>query len=280
MCLPHGVGADVLGYFVCINCSGCCIKNRNWLILITGNPTSEVESGMKLVKRISLFMVLSVVMLGLGGWGALKAEDFFYPNRYSYNREEVQKHRELEDLLPQFSKTADSDAGDKETDKEPEDEPEQVIETAVANQPVVTADTLYLVETVDLNKGTVSETQETVPVMYIGLNREELLEALSSYDKNPPLTELEQGFETIELTSFSRDRVVVCKYYKEKEPEGFYLMVADHFIVVYHEDRRTLYMNTDILLDLLPDSLQREIMEGKYVASEEELYLFLESYSS
>ncbi len=34
---------------------------------------------MKLVKRISLFMTLSVIMLGLGGWGALKAEEFFLP---------------------------------------------------------------------------------------------------------------------------------------------------------------------------------------------------------
>ena len=39
-------------------------------------------------------------------------------------------------------------------------------------------------------------------------------------------------------------------------------------------------MNTDILLERLPDSLQGEIMAGKFVASEEELYLFLESYSS
>ena len=39
---------------------------------------------MKLVKRISLFMVMSAVMLGLGGWGALKAEEFFYPHRYSH----------------------------------------------------------------------------------------------------------------------------------------------------------------------------------------------------
>lgn len=235
---------------------------------------------MKLVKRISLFMTLSVVMLGLGGWGALKAEDFFYPNRYGYNHEAAQERRTTKDLIPQLSKTTSSDSGGEETETEPETEQEQVIETAVADNPVVTADTLYLVETVDLNKGTVSESEEAVPVMYIGLNREELLDALSSYDKNPPLTEQERGFETIELTSFSRDRVVVCKYYKEKEPEGFYLMVADHFIVVYHEDKSTLYMNTDILLDFLPDSLQREIMEGKYVASEEELYLFLESYSS
>ena len=39
---------------------------------------------MKLVKRISLFMIMSAVMLGLGGWGALKAEEFFYPHRYSH----------------------------------------------------------------------------------------------------------------------------------------------------------------------------------------------------
>ncbi len=222
---------------------------------------------MKLVKRISLFMALSVVMLGLGGWGALWAEDFFYPNRY---RHEAAKEPSVSVLPSQTFFETEKEAA----------ESEQVIEAAVADEPVVTADTLYLVEQVDLSEGTVTEREESVPVMYIGLNRDGLLEALSFYGENPPLTELENGFENIELTAFSRDRVAVCKYYRQKEPEGFYLMVADHFIVVCEEDRDTLYMNTDILLERLPDSLQREIMEGKYVASEEELYLFLESYSS
>lgn len=220
---------------------------------------------MKLVKRISFFMIMSVTMLGLGGWGALKAEDFFYPNRYSHGTTE-QKPSAYESVR---SQTYEEMA-----------EEEQVIETAVADSAVVNADTLYLVEQVDLLKGTVTEQEETIPVMYIGLNREELLEALASYDSNPPLSELQKGFETIELTSFSKDRVVVCKYYKEKEEKGFYLMVADHFIVVYEEDGQSLYMNTDILLERLPDSLQREIMTGKHVESEEELYQFLESYSS
>lgn len=233
---------------------------------------------MKLVRRISLFMALSAVMLGLGGWGALKAEEFFYPNRYHRGTEGGGVSSRLTTNEPFFANQVVQE--EKIPDEKEETEEEQVIETAAADIPVVTADTRYLVEQVDLDKGTVTESEETVPVMYIGLNREELLEAISAYDKNPPLTEQEKGFETIELTSFSRDRVVVCKYYKEKEPESFYLMVADHFIVVYEEDRSTIYMNTDILLDLLPDSLQREIMEGKYVASEEELYLFLESYSS
>ena len=57
-------------------------------------------------------------------------------------------------------------------------------------------------------------------------------------------------------------------------------MVADHFIVVYEQDKQTLYMNTDILLESLEESLQAEIMQGKYIDSEDALYNFLESYSS
>ncbi len=215
---------------------------------------------MKLIRRISLFIILSCTMLGLGGYAALRAEQFFYPNRY--------QTREQTESLTKQTQSAE----------EPE---EQVIEAAAEEIPVVTADTAYLVEEVDLTDGTIQEKEEAIPVKYIGLDRERLVEELASYDANPPLTELERGFETVELTSFSKDRVVICKYYKaEEEPQGYYLMVADHFIVVYREDKKTLYMNTDILLEDLDDALQAEIMQGKYMASEDEVYHFLESYSS
>lgn len=217
---------------------------------------------MKLIRRISLFLIISGVMLGLGGYTAIKAEQFFYPNRYqvketrNYTKQQMQKTPANDDMQP------------------------QVIETAVNDIPVVTADTMYLIEKVDLVNGTVQESEESIPVKYIGLDREALVQELEAYDSNPPLTELEQGFETIELTAFSKDRVVICKYYKLEEDTGYYLMVADHFIVVYREDKKTLYMNTDILLENLNDTLQAEIMQGKYVETEEELYNFLESYSS
>lgn len=232
---------------------------------------------MKLVKRISFFMALSAVMLGLGGYGALKAEDFFYPNRYHNRDAGVSVPDSFGMILESPKEPKSVRAADK---AEEEESPGQVIEAAAAPEPVVTADTLYLVENVNLTKGTATQTQETMPVKYIGLNREELLEELSFYCDNPPLAELEQGFETAELTAFSRDRVAVCKYYRDEMPKHFYLKVADHFIIVCEEDGQTLYMNTDILLERLPDSLQQEIMAGKPVASEEELYLFLESYSS
>lgn len=240
---------------------------------------------MKYVKRISLFMAMSMFMLGLGGWGALKAEEFFYPHRFRLETDQAETEGDsgFRQSISQLANVAGLSDEDNREEAEQELEAaqeEQVIETAAADYAAVTADTRYLVEQVDLSKGTVKESEETIPVMYIGLSREELLEALSAYEDNPPLSELEQGFESIELTAFSKDRIAVCKYYRQQEPHGFYLMVADHFIVVYEEDRSTLYMNTDILLERLPDSLQGEIMAGKFVASEEELYLFLESYSS
>ena len=216
---------------------------------------------MKLIRRISLFVILACVMPLFGGYAALKAERFFYPNRY--------QERETPEIAIRQTETYDELPG-------------QVIEAAAEDIPVVTADTAYLVEEVDLTDGTIRETEERIPVKYIGLDRESLVDELASYDANPPLAELERGFETIELTAFSKDRVVICKYYKaaaEEEP-GYYLMVADHFIVVYRADRQTLYMNTDILLEDLDDALQAEIMQGKYMASEEEVYHFLESYSS
>ena len=41
---------------------------------------------MKLIRRISLFFILSGIMLGLGGYTALKVEQFFYPNRYQVKK--------------------------------------------------------------------------------------------------------------------------------------------------------------------------------------------------
>lgn len=204
---------------------------------------------MKIVRRISRFLILSTMMLAAGGYGAIKAEQFFYPNRYP-----VQEAKAVEE--------------------------EQVIEAAVETRPEITADTLYLVERVNLTDGTIEEQEEQIPIKYIGLDREELISELNSYDKNPPLAELEQGFETIELTAFSKDRVVVCKYYKAEEEKVYYLMVADHFVVVYEEDKETLYMNTDILLDDLDEDLQAQIIQGKRIEGEDALYNFLESYSS
>ena len=51
-------------------------------------------------------------------------------------------------------------------------------------------------------------------------------------------------------------------YYLEKLPEN------------------EIYEYTDVILDVLPEELREEIREGKYLKGEEELYNFLENYTS
>lgn len=63
-------------------------------------------------------------------------------------------------------------------------------------------------------------------------------------------------------------------------PYEYILKEEDGFVAVYYADGETLYDNTAILLEQLPWRLQMEIREGKQIASEKELYNFLENYSS
>lgn len=67
---------------------------------------------------------------------------------------------------------------------------------------------------------------------------------------------------------------------QESEDEGYYLCELQGFVVVYLSDKKTVYEFTEIPLIDLPEEVQQEIASGKYVAGEEELYGFLENYSS
>ena len=50
--------------------------------------------------------------------------------------------------------------------------------------------------------------------------------------------------------------------------------------MVYLEDKKTIYMNTGIMLETLPENVQKQIIQTMFVESEGDLYGFLESYSS
>ena len=60
----------------------------------------------------------------------------------------------------------------------------------------------------------------------------------------------------------------------------FFIKEADGLVNIYREDGTTLYETTDIPVSLLPETLRQEISAGKGVATEQELYDFLENYSS
>lgn len=210
---------------------------------------------MKFVKRISLFFIMPMGMYALGFYSHMKLEEEFYPGRFRQTETE-------------------------ERSAAAEGEP-QVIPTALEEEQVISADTQYIIEEVDLQNGTSVETKWKTPDKYIGMNRQRFVKEMELYQQSPSLKDQELGFVSVEVVSFSNERVVIRKSYIFKELcTSFYLVNEKNYVVVYCDDLRTVYMNTNISLDSLPDALKQEIIQNKYIATEEELYNFLESYSS
>lgn len=207
---------------------------------------------MKFVRRISMFFIYPLTMFSLGFVSNTVIQDYFYPGEQYHEDEEQESY-----------------------DKQPE----PAVEAAYVPEPIITADTSYVVISYDMQDGTAEETKETTPDSYIGYNREKLEEALSAYDKSPSLTDLEKGFLGIELLSFSPEKVIVKKNY-EKQESGFYLLNENHNVVVYDKSLKYMYMNTGIKTEDLPKEVQEEVLHMKFIPSETELYHFLESYSS
>ena len=240
---------------------------------------------MKFVKSVGLFFVYPIILLGLGFYAGVCTSHYFYPGeqpRRLYNEPEnteIPLWEVPEKTEPQWEQMfpEGDDCMDYETVLKTD---YSVLEAASASE-TLSVETEYVLEERDIDGETTVETTWKLPDKYVGMNREQFLEAMELYEAFPPLSEMERGFVSLEVLSFSRERVVVQMNYRYIQPSaGFYLAVYNNEVLVYLEDRETVYIETEIMLEQLPEMLQQEIIEMKWLENEEELYDFLETYSS
>ena len=210
---------------------------------------------MRLWKKISIYFIYPACMLALGLFAGLSVQEFFYPNRQQSRQEEPGESRETETNVS--------------------------LEAAGGQEQVITADTRYVVERFDLTDSSRTEEEEPLPEQYIGMNREQFVDACEVYEASPSLEDQNRGFLSMYVERFSAEEVVVRKNYESStRPEEFYLAVENNYVVVYEADKKTRFMSTGIPVQSLSDELAEELLNFKYVGSEAELYDFLESYSS
>lgn len=241
---------------------------------------------MKFVKGIGLFFVYPVFLLCLGFYAGVRTSHFFYPGepyqRLYYEPENAQApsagsaehpqtphgERALEDI-------AEGSASEEETG-------EDLIQEVNALPETLSVETEYVLEERDIEGQTTVETIWRLPDKYVGMNREQFVEAMRLYESAPPLDEMARGFESLEVISFSRARVVVQMNYRYIRPsKSFYLAAYDNELIVYLEDRETVYIDdTQIMLEDLPEDVQQDIIDMLWIEDEETLYAFLEAYSS
>lgn len=235
---------------------------------------------MKFVKGISLFFIYPMVMFGLGFYVGVESMHFFYPGTNPYNEtKELPEENWPEQIVDKLNQ--ENTPLDKNVEKQNTDTEKQVLVEVTVSAETLSVDTEYVLEETDIINHSVVETVSKLPGKYVGLNREQFLKCMEEYEMFPPLSELERGFVSLEVLSFSRERVVVQMNYQYVQPgNSFYLAVRDNEVVVYLEDKETIYINTGIALEELPESVQLDIIQMLWIEDEEALYNFLENYSS
>lgn len=218
---------------------------------------------MKHLYRIGIFMaacvIIGALIYYLYGQFRLEVADLGdYPQIYADQKDmEFQQQMEKESF--------DGDAS----------------QTAAAKREFVSRQTVYLLEEYDSYAGTLTVRECEIPRQYLGMTRQELEDELAIYEKSPSLEDLSKGLISVVLETFSGEKITIRKtYYLEPEEECYLLTVENHYIVVYYKNLNTLYCYTDIEFEQLPKALQTEIMGIKTIKTEEELFAFLESYSS
>lgn len=210
---------------------------------------------MKVVKSISLFIIAAGLFV-IGCFLGFEGHSFFYPS--------------------ERANTSKVNAGTAASEKK--------IQVSEQDENIISADTSFVVIKVNVDDRSESTEEIPVPTYYMGMDREAFEKQIESFDRSPSLQELQKGFQGSEIRSFSGSRVELCKFYREKKEEDarfYYLAVLDNKVVVYREDGQTVYMETDILAEDLPaDILQELLTQKRVVNTEEDLFDFLESYSS
>ncbi len=214
---------------------------------------------MKLVRGISLF-IISLGLLVVGGYLGFASHEFFYPGT------SVRGNSQNTQESIQMSKSAD-----------------EKMQVSVQEENVITADTSFVV--IEVNVEDQSEKKEEIPVpaYYMGMDLKDFETQIQTQDASPSLTELRKGFQGSEIRSFSNEKVELCKFYQLEEEEKndfFYLAIQENRVVVYRSDGKTVYMETDIHAEELPEDILQELLQRRIVNTEEDLYDFLESYSS
>ena len=141
--------------------------------------------------------------------------------------------------------------------------------------------TQYTLQTYDMKSDSTTTQELNPPAYMVGLKRSELLDYLTSYMNDMPLSEYNKGLISFELISFSEKEIVIKKTYNaDFVPFRFYVVIKNGYVVVYNSDLKSVYSYTEIEAKSLPEKDRISLIQGIYVNSLDELYSLLESYSS
>lgn len=144
----------------------------------------------------------------------------------------------------------------------------------------VTKDTVFEIEYYyPEEKRTLTEQVDDIPAL-LGCGRQGVEHYLKEYMEHLSHEEKEQGLTSYELVSYSGNTICLRKTFRKPEYNGYLAQSFNGTIVILNGDGKTVFEYTQIPISNLPEELQEKVIVGYRLENEEDLYSFLENYSS
>lgn len=141
--------------------------------------------------------------------------------------------------------------------------------------------TIYQIQNYDSVTDTTTTNYETLPQEMLGYTREDVEIFCQDYMNKMPAEDFLNGLQSMDVISFSADRLVIRKYYDiSKVKFRYYIIAVDGEVVVYYGDLKTVYEETGISTKELSKEDKKALKKGIEVRDEQELFGILENFSS
>lgn len=147
-----------------------------------------------------------------------------------------------------------------------------------AKEEIVGSETKYILETYDMETENVTKEELTIPVEYLGMDRQSLIDYLTESNDNNTDDEI----VNLQLVSFSNACVVIRKSVKheDKTEYNYWITEENGLVMVYKADKEELYLDTGIETVDLEKEDKNKLQNGFYLENIQELYNYLETITS
>lgn len=144
----------------------------------------------------------------------------------------------------------------------------------------VTKDTVFEIEHYYPDeKRKLTEQVGSIPAL-LGCDKQGVQDYMKDYMEHLSYEEKEKGLTSFDLISYHENTICLRKTYHEPQYNGYIAQSFNGTIVILNGDGKTVFEYTQIPISNLPEDLQEQVILGYPLESEEDLYSFLENYSS
>lgn len=126
---------------------------------------------------------------------------------------------------------------------------------------------------------TLTEDIGSIPAL-LGCDKAGVERYLKDYMRHLSKEEQEEGLVSYGMIAYRGNTIYLRKTYQKPVYNGYYAKSFNGYVVIMNGDEKTVYEYTQIPIHLLPDEMKEQVMNGYYLDNEEDLYNFLENYSS